>query len=137
MLHVRAGNTEESLLMFDLSSVQGKCIKRAVLSLYSLAGSVDGGSVSRLVPKNLFANNAVRWKESSATWTSIKRITTTSHILKRIGRTRKNSWADIEVTRGIEFVDKFTFVISSNGAKAKYASRERSKYAPKLTLTLC
>lgn len=137
-LHARAKHgSRESLLKFDLSSMHGKCIEKATLSLYSLVGAQSGGVLTTLVPKkNLFARD-IRWKENEATWLSTKSKTKGCIVLKRLGRVRKNSWVDIDVTAGIKKSENLTFRIASSGPKVVYASKERRNYAPKLTIVLC
>lgn len=69
-LHIRSPNRRghrESLLKFDLSTIDGKCIREASLELYSLMDASNGGIITTLAENgNLFAR-ANQWKEGSAT----------------------------------------------------------------------
>jgi len=124
------------LLKFDLSSLRGKCIKKARLSLFALKDASSGGAITTFVASNVFAR-ADRWKEDKATWSSIKSKTDTPVVLKRLGQVHEHEWVHADVTGGVEKESHLTFCIVSEGPTAKYASKERHEYAPKLSITFC
>ena len=140
VLHVRRKRgSRESLLKFDISALLNKCVKSATLSLYSLRDTRRGGFIKTLVPRtsrNSFAR-ATRWKEHEATWSSIKQNLVQDKKLKNLGRVNQDSWVDTDVTAGIKNDSYVTFCIASKRGDAEYASKERRKYSPKLTIMLC
>ena len=133
---VKKRSTRESLLMFDLSSLRGKCIKKARLSLFALKDSPCGGAITTFAASNVFAH-ADRWKEDEATWRSIKSKADTPVVLKRLGQVREHEWVHVDVTAGVEKYSHLTLSIVSEGPTVKYASKERRECAPKLSITLC
>jgi hypothetical protein len=133
------GNSHESLLRFDVSSIQKKCIDSATLSLYSLLDSKSGGTITAY-DTTTFARDD-DWNEHTLTWLYVKSIepmTKGALVLDVVGKVPRGEWVHFNVTGGlVGAMEKFvTFRIVAAKSRAKYASKE-SKHPPRLSVVLC
>ena len=134
-----AVNSHESLLRFDVSSIQKKCIDSATLSLYSLLDSKSGGTITAF-DTTTFARDD-DWNEHTLTWLYVKSIepmTKGALVLDVVGKVPRGEWVHFNVTGGlVGAMEKFvTFRIVAAKSRAKYASKE-SKHPPRLSVVLC
>ncbi len=136
-LHVRdTRGPRVSLLKYDLAAVRGQCIKKAKLHLYSCSHAESGGVVS-VCSASRKKSLQRRWKETDATWISTKPLMKSAVVLKSLGRVEEDQWVGVDVTSAIKNASHLTFLLSSDGPAAKYASKERLEHSPYIEVTLC
>ncbi|KAL7539563.1 hypothetical protein ACHAXR_009390 [Thalassiosira sp. AJA248-18] len=125
----RPGNI--ALMKFDVSCLESRSITSAMLKLYSIDGSPNGGMVHVLT-----SDEDSTWDEDKVTWNSAP--SSYSKFIAQLKRVRHESWVSVDITDALvgNNVGNFlTIAINSNGSnRAVYGSKE-GEHPPQLILT--
>ena len=115
---LRVSKEENILLKFDVAFLKGKAPSTAVLRLYSLSPSPDGGRVYS-ASHNLWNEDIVTWQDAPDT----------DIALKSIGPTHPNQWVEIDVTEALKLNrdEEVSFRITTSASNSNWSARYSSQ----------
>lgn len=120
--------SNQAYLKFNVKGATGKKIKSAVLRMYVVSGSPNGGS--------LFAAKSNNWSENSITWNNAPGLNSLVY-LGNPGKVKSGQWVTFKIDLSkspIKNDGTYSFVIASNNQDpVVYSSREGSN-PPQLAL---
>jgi hypothetical protein len=111
---LRVSKDENILLKFDLTFLKSETPSSAVLRLYSLSPSPDGGRVYE-TSHNLWNVNIVTWEDAPDADTA----------LGSIGPTHPNQWVEVDVTEALRMNRDFevSFRIKTGASNSNWSAR--------------
>jgi hypothetical protein len=117
-----------SYLRFQVSGIGTRMIQSALLQVYAVDPSPDGGQLHR-VPSTSWSEKAIKWNNAPAY---------NAAVLGAIGAVAVNTWYEIDVKSQITADGAYSFVLeSSNLDGADYRSREGgAATAPRLVIVV-
>lgn len=117
-----------SLLRFDLSSVEKGTVKQAILRLYAIDGSPSGGTFVR--------TRSTDWNQHTVTWNSAPAAD--GQVIETLGDVTPYQWYEIDITAVAEDLGGEALSIRiapSHGLRCAYASsRDRLGHSPQLLI---
>ncbi|MCG8606685.1 DNRLRE domain-containing protein, partial [bacterium] len=129
-LRVRKSSADRhAYLKFKLSGLS-EPIRRAVLRLYVLNGSEEGGTVH--VVSNKFQDKSASWTERTLTWENAPDIDGTT--LKNLGSVKAGKYVEINLASVVKDDGTYSFGIKNRSSDlASYSSKEGS-FSPELVV---
>jgi hypothetical protein len=118
-------------LKFNVTGLSG-AVQRAVLRLYVIDASVDGGSV--YVVSNHYEGTVTPWTESGLNWNNAPIIAGNPLSTAPQGGVSVGSWVELEVTSAITGNGIYNFGMQTTSSDAVYYSSKEGGHAPELVI---
>lgn len=119
-----------SLLRFDLSSIEKGTVEQAILRLYAIDGSPSGGTVVR--------THDTDWNQHKVTWNTAPAAD--AQVIETLGDVTAYEWYEIDLTAVTQELggDALSIRIApSHGLRCAYASsRDRLGHSPQLLIKI-